>query len=237
MACADENIKRDYFHRNIYTRQTFLSDSKAAIKALDKGRISSKLVWDCHQSLMILVERNKVYLMWVPGHKGIEDNESADHLARRDSLCPFIGPEPTCGVSERVVVRAIRDWVYWEHHKFCQSTSGQKSAKGFPDGLSARRTAEFLKLSWLQKRQVTGLLQGQCHLRGHPFKLGKVDNPICRRCLRETETASHILCACKALDDLRFPCLGRHFLDPDDYHEIPLSSILCFAVGTGLLAD
>jgi ribonuclease HI len=66
-ACTDENIKRGYHNRNIY----ILLDSQAAIKALDNCKIYSKLVWDCHQSLMILAEHNKVHLLWVPGHKGI----------------------------------------------------------------------------------------------------------------------------------------------------------------------
>jgi hypothetical protein len=47
-ACADENIDRNYKNRNIY----ILCDSQAAIKALDKHQIISKLVWDCHHSLM-----------------------------------------------------------------------------------------------------------------------------------------------------------------------------------------
>lgn len=33
---------------NVY----ILSDSQAATKALDSCKITSKLVWDCHQSLM-----------------------------------------------------------------------------------------------------------------------------------------------------------------------------------------
>jgi hypothetical protein len=47
-ACVDENIDRNYKNRNIY----ILSDSQAANQALDKYQITSKLVWDCHQSLM-----------------------------------------------------------------------------------------------------------------------------------------------------------------------------------------
>jgi hypothetical protein len=47
-ACTDENIDKNYKNRNIY----ILSDSQAAIQALDKYQITSKLVWDCHQSLM-----------------------------------------------------------------------------------------------------------------------------------------------------------------------------------------
>jgi hypothetical protein len=65
--------------------------------------------------------------------------------------------------------------------------------------------------------------------RGHLFKLGKVNNPICRRCYLETETASHVLC------DGHY--LGRHCLNPGDYQEISLSKIVCFIAGTGLLAD
>jgi hypothetical protein len=45
-ACTDENIKRGYHNRKIY----ILSDSQAAIKALNNCKIYSKFVWDCHQS-------------------------------------------------------------------------------------------------------------------------------------------------------------------------------------------
>jgi ribonuclease HI len=71
-ACAVENLDRNY--RNIY----ILSDSQAAIKALGKYQITSKLVWDCHQSLIQLDEHKRVQLIWVPGHEGIDGNEKAD---------------------------------------------------------------------------------------------------------------------------------------------------------------
>jgi hypothetical protein len=61
--------------------------------------------------------------------------------------------------------------------------------------LSANRTVKFLKLSRSQTRQVTGLLTGHCHLKGHLFKLGIIDSP-CEKYHMETETASHILCEC-----------------------------------------
>jgi hypothetical protein len=46
-ACTDENIDRKYKNRNIY----ILSDSQAAIKALGKHHITSKIVLG-HQSLI-----------------------------------------------------------------------------------------------------------------------------------------------------------------------------------------
>jgi hypothetical protein len=42
-------------------------------------------------------------------------------------------------------------------------------------------------LSRFQIREVTGLLTGHCHLWGCMFELGKVNNPICRRCYQAAE--------------------------------------------------
>jgi ribonuclease HI len=69
-ACAVENRDRNYKNRNIY----ILSDSQAAIKAFDKRQITSKLVWDCHQSLTQLARHNRVQLISVPEHEGIVGN-------------------------------------------------------------------------------------------------------------------------------------------------------------------
>jgi hypothetical protein len=142
-------------------------------------------------------------------------------------------------ISERVAGWTIRDWVEREHQKHWQSTSGQKHAKCFLDKPSTKRTTELLKVSRVQIRQVTGLLTGHCLLRGHIFKLWKVNNPICRRCYLQTETASHVLCECEALAETRFRYLGRHFLKPGNYHEISLSrTVLCCRYGaTGGLEE
>jgi ribonuclease HI len=76
-ACIMQNIEKGYTGRNIF----ILSDSQADIKALDSYQINSKLVWECHQSLVKLAEHNRIQLVWVPGHMGIAGNETADQLA------------------------------------------------------------------------------------------------------------------------------------------------------------
>jgi hypothetical protein len=138
--------------------------------------------------------------MWVLGHKGIDGNETAHQLAKVGFLLPFIGSEPACGISERAAKQAIRNWVGRGHHKCWQSSLGWRHAKGFVDRPSAKRSTE-LKLSRFKIRQVTGLLTGHCHLRGHLFNMRNVNNSICRRCYQETETAMHI-CDYKVLDEL-----------------------------------
>jgi ribonuclease HI len=77
-ACAVENLDRDYKNRNI----CILSHSQAAITALGKYQITSKLVWGSHQSHIQLARHNRVQLLWTPGREGIADNETADLLAR-----------------------------------------------------------------------------------------------------------------------------------------------------------
>jgi ribonuclease HI len=113
-ACAAENLDRNYRHRNIY----ILSDSEAALKALDKHQINSKLVWDCYQSLIELASHNRVQLVWVPGHEGVAGNETADQLAKIGSEQLFIGPEPACGISMGVAIRTIRDWANMSHERY-----------------------------------------------------------------------------------------------------------------------
>lgn len=54
-------------------------------------QINSKLVWDCHKSLVILEKQNRIQMMWVPGHMGIDENKMADQLARQGSSCPLTG--------------------------------------------------------------------------------------------------------------------------------------------------
>jgi hypothetical protein len=73
---------------------------------------------------------------------------------------------------------------------------------------------------------MVGLLTGHCHLKGHLFKLGLTDSPICERCLEEDETATHILCDCEAIAYLRLRDLGYYLMEPDKYHDAPIRKVL-----------
>jgi hypothetical protein len=120
----------------------------------------------------------------------------------------FIRPEPPRGMSPvGVAKKAIRGWTNRNHWKYWESITGLKQAKGLIPGPSARRMNDLLKLNRQQLRWVVGLLAGHCHLKGHPFKLGLRDDPICERCL-EDESATHILCECEAVAHVRFCHLG-----------------------------
>jgi hypothetical protein len=53
-------------------------------------------------------------------------------------------------------------------------------------------------LIWVKRRDqlrwVVELRTGHCHLKGHLFKLGLTDDPICERCLEEDESDTHTSC-------------------------------------------
>jgi len=73
---------------------------------------------------------------------------------------PLTGPEPTLGISSKVVTGVIR---YWTSSK---SSTGRPfmdrgRLRAFPNSSSAKRGGKFLNLTRNQLRIMTGLLTGQ----------------------------------------------------------------------------
>jgi hypothetical protein len=83
------------------------------------------------------------------------------------------------------------NWTNRNHKEYWESVTGLTQAKALILGPSARRTKDLLKLNRDQLRWVVGLLTGHCHLKGHLFKFGLTDDPICERYLDEEESATH----------------------------------------------
>ncbi|GBP11128.1 Retrovirus-related Pol polyprotein from type-1 retrotransposable element R1 4 [Eumeta japonica] len=81
--CARECLRRNVIRADI----CILSDSQAALKALTSYSFRSRLVWECYEILQALSLRNKLVLVWIPGHEGHEGNERADCLAKRGRHC------------------------------------------------------------------------------------------------------------------------------------------------------
>jgi hypothetical protein len=171
----------------------------------------------------------------VPGHEDIEGNKTADQRAKLGSECPFIGPEPACGISAGIAKKAVRDWTNRDHKKYYESLTGLKQAKGFLQGPSVRRTKGQLKLNGNQLQWARGVLTGHCHLKGHLFKLGLTNSPTCERSLEKDESAAHILCNCEAIAYLRFRHLGHYLMECGDYKDTPISKILHFIQSVELL--
>ena len=79
ITCAQENIDGCTTNKAIY----ILSDSQVALNALDSCKVDSRLILNCIKTLNRLGRRNRVVLVWVPGHVGVRGNEMANELARK----------------------------------------------------------------------------------------------------------------------------------------------------------
>lgn len=227
--CAKRCIEKRIRSANII----IMSDSQAALKALDSYSFESKLVWECSSSLKQLARSNRVTLMWVPGHEGISGNEIADELARAGAEQPFIGPEPFCGTSRSHLMEELREWENDVKNNYWNNIPGIRQGKRFL-AFSKKKAKEVLTLSKTELRTLTGLFTGHCPLRYHLNKIGKSDNRVCRFCSDDDETAEHILCDCEAVARKRLTHLGRGFLSPHEIRGLAVRKILGFYGSLGI---
>ena len=194
--CAMTGLEKGYFNKHIL----ILSDSQAALKALDSNRVSSKLVWECLQSLTSLASRNFVELRWVPGHQGIEGNEGADSLAKEGAQLPFFGPEPSCGISRAAARTTVRCWAGETQHRLWRQLPGQHLGKLLVKRTSPALVRSLIHMKREQLRIVTGLITGHGHVLKHLKTVGLYDGDhTCRLCGEFEETAHHVVLECEAL--------------------------------------
>lgn len=231
LQCVRENKRRSYSNKRIY----ILSDSQAALGALKSFKVKSRLIMECLNELTALAGHNRVTLMWVPGHKGIEGNERADELAREGSANKFVGPEPVLGIPKCTARAAVKKQVRLEHIRHWDQTPGNRHGKLFISKPSNKKAEELLKLSRIQLRTVTWLLTGHAPVRRHLHTMSLYHGNLdCRLCGLETETAQHLLCDCEALTRRRYTILGMPLAEPDDFSTLPPRDLLRMVRGTGL---
>jgi hypothetical protein len=85
LQCVCENIRRAYKHKQIL----IFSDSQAALKALSRPKVTSRLVAECLNALSELAHLNEFTIVWVPRHHGIFGDEEADSLLDKHQLCRY----------------------------------------------------------------------------------------------------------------------------------------------------
>ena len=105
------------------------SDSQSARRALKGNKFNSSLVLEFRDALQSLLLTNQVTLIWVPGHCGINGNETADNLARIGSNSTYIGAEPLIKVSSSVFKHFIEHWKRNTFKNHWRSTKNSNQAK------------------------------------------------------------------------------------------------------------
>ena len=229
--CAAINIQRGYVGMKI----AILSDSQAAIKALDSYTVTSKMVWDCITRLNELGQNNSLTIYWVPGHCGIRGNEEADELARMGSSTPMTGPEPFCGVNAKLAegILRINSRLAWDNQ--WMGTQGCRQAKRLLGYSDTKKAKTLLGLTRDKLRKILAILTGHGKFKKHLTVMGLQGDKVCKFCKAEDETAEHIVLDCMALVQHRQSALGHRTLDTRRARLLKPAEILVFLEKTGLL--
>lgn len=204
------------------------SDSQAALKAIANPVSSSKLVSECKLKLNSVAKRNRLTLMWVPGHCGVDGNELADELANLGSATKPLGPEPILGISSATLIHWINDYVNNVHTRRWTELSSCKTARRFVKQPSREIATFLLKLKRKDLRSMLGVITGHTTCGQHMTTLGVITDPTCQFCLEEDDTIEHYLCNCPAFARIRLRRLGSDVSSMNNVHTLPLPDLLGF---------
>ena len=188
-----------------------LSDSQAAIMAINSANTHSRVVLDITNSTHQVP--NKLELGWVPDHTGVPGSERVDELARRGN-------------------RAIQKEFLNYLHSLLVSQCGRLplSSKGnFPLTFLFkiyRYTLGNLKRE--HRRWITWLLTGHSPLAYFQHTAKNFPSPYCEHCPGEKETSEHSLGQRVRYMTLRLHTFGKLTISMEDIQYIKLSIIIDF---------
>lgn len=184
-------------------------DSQAALKALSSFKFDSALTAETSELLNKLAQRNRVELLWVPSHSGIEGNEKVDALAKIGAQTTPIAPEPIVGTPYSNIKRKIKVkketafYNHWANLPTCRQAKNCISING-------KNSKYLINLSRTRLKIYTGVVTGHYGFNKHLTTIGKRTDPSCDLCGYHTDTAEHYLCYCPAFITKRRRFLGGY---------------------------
>jgi ribonuclease HI len=193
-------------------------DSQAAIKAVTKNRIYSRLVEHTKKALNTLGRKCRLTIHWIKAHQAWIFNEAADMAAKAGARSNRICPSPDTPLAElkrALKLSKLNDWTDQWH-----SQDGPRQSKYFFFTPNNKLSTQLLQLSKYKLSRLMRFLTGHCFLlrQNTIVKTGINPPPLgidisCRLCHLEEETAHHVITFCEALGDRRQRYLGLHVLD------------------------
>lgn len=214
-------------------RILILSDSQAALKALDNPVIRSETVRICANALNKLAANNTVVLGWVPGHSQHAGNEKADRLANEGAA----RPTTDLGVPEASSSRSgkIASWLTREKK--------EEWLKKRPDnGLYAKTLIEasrrgkhknIINKSRAQIRARMGILTGHARTAKYLLRAKAEGNGMCRFCSLSSESIEHLIRDCPRLTHIREDVMGANILSYDQLKTADLERLIKFSKEAG----
>jgi ribonuclease HI len=222
--CINSNIKG--------RRICFLTDSRAALLALNNCMIRSNTVLECVSSLNLLGQDNDVAVRWIPGHSGIEGNENADRLAK-EAVCKE-DYDKSIYYSLSMVKSEIQEWLKRQHFRHWNSEEGALTAKRLIGPVNRSKLKDVLELSKGDLRILIGALTGHMSINSFLVKLNLSNSKFCRFCNRYEETMIHILCECRVIVIQRLRHFNKDFINAEDIRKHSYRDIVGYIKELGL---
>jgi ribonuclease HI len=230
IARASQYLLSEYDENQDIQNVQILSDSQAAIKALDNPFITSKTTLNCINDLNQLSTKYNVSIRWIKAHKGYEGNEAADRCAKGGALINKITDmvEPCLPVSHcwfRMDLRTRMEEIWAQ--ELHDEPRFRQTKYWFP----IVRHQNSRALYNYDRKEFSRAVR---YLTGHAF-LGyqnnltnpnTTDSKRCRFCKDENETAHHIITECDRFIQLRTDIFQKHPLD--EYPEWNTRQIIAF---------
>lgn len=194
-------------------------DNQAVIHAIQLPYIKSSLLLETIDKLNYIGSRHQLHVQWCKGHVGIQGNEQADTMAKLGAQARSNGPTPLLPLSNSTINTWLHNltttkWTQiWKQNTTCRQT---KIWFPSPNKLISKT---ILHLERQTLGPILRWITGHNFLRRHSSLLNETQNPMCRLCHSEEETAWHILGECEPLCSIRNQIFATPFLDyPPDWN-------------------
>ena len=202
-------------------------DNQAAIRALGKYTITSKLVSETKSKINRLAERNSVEIRWVPGHSGILGNNIADGKARIGSKNLGNSMRTKLPLSQAYFKSEIKNWGRKLHQERWDNRNNCRQTGMFLPNIENKTWKVIRNMSRKNVAKATQIITGHNTLQRHLSLMFQEETPTCQRCELEPETIEHVIRHCPAYTETRREVLGEFFLK-DDLDKYKIKKIFTF---------
>ena len=194
----------------------FLSDSQAALQALDAPSCRSKTVASCVEKLDKLAKKVRVCLRWIKAHVGHVGNEKADAAAKegaeKDIPVPDLDlPVPRCQLRKDARSGLEKLWA----KRLRNREDCRQSKMMWPEPNRSKSMALIGRNRW-EVGPCIQLLSGHNYYARHMTITQELDDPTCRLCGEDEESSYHIVAECPVLANQRQTHLGYPLLQEGD---------------------
>ena len=193
-----------------------LSDSQAAIQALNNPRITSQTVLTAFEHMETLALQTKnVTLAWIKAHVGTEGNKQADLAAKegtvgglhmKETKTPIPWQTAKAKIEEHTTTKWKQNWITSPHYKH---------TKLFYEAPNKNKSKYILKMGTHRLSAWIKGITGHNNLAYFKSKLDSEIDPTCRLCSQANETLYNLMTDCEATATIQMDIMRNQIPLPD----------------------